>query len=224
MSVEPVPVALLEAVLREHLADPSARLTDLHAEPICGDGFSGNALYRVSIAWTSQGRAAGRGSFTWVLKRWQPGGHSERLLGVTRPLEALGWKGGILRPKALPAGVVAPIVGARLDPSGEAAWLVMDDVSAALGEYSRERPLPPAEAVARVKHVLDGLARLHAWWEHPRRQANLRRSPGLVRFERFLWCEATSYATALGRTPPAGGAPGSQVTDEFRADVQACLA
>src|SRR5262249_33095205 len=81
-----VPAAPLRAVLREHLAAPTVRLTDLHAEPIAGDGFSGSALHRVSLAWTSRGRADGRGSATWVLKRWRPGGHSERLLGVTQSL------------------------------------------------------------------------------------------------------------------------------------------
>jgi hypothetical protein len=100
----------------------------------------------------------------------------------------------------------------------------MKDVSADLGAYSREAPLPPGEAVARVKHVLDGLARLHAWWEAPRRLARLRRDAVLVPLERFLWCQAASYATVLGRTPPSGTAPGSPVTEESRADVQAFLA
>jgi thiamine kinase-like enzyme len=97
----------------------------------------------------------------------------------------------------------------------------MEDVSAALREYSRDQPLPPAEAVARLKQVLDRLARLHARWEGPRQQAKLRRCGCLVPVERFIGCQAASYATALGRTPPAGLAPGSPVTDEFRADVQA---
>jgi hypothetical protein len=79
-------------------------------------------------------------------------------------------------------------------------------------------------AVARVKHVLDGLARLHAWWERPEQQAKLRGYSGLVPVERFPWCEAASYATALGRTPSAGIAPGSPATEEFRADVHAFLA
>jgi hypothetical protein len=216
----PAPAELLQAVLREDLAIPTARITDLQVEPIPSDGFSGNRLYRARVAWAGGAVSEAR-SATWVLKRWLPGGHGERLLGVDRPLEALAWERGILRPEALPAGVVAPIVSVRLDPSGDAAWIVMEDVSAALAGYSRERPLPPTEAVARVKQVLDGLARLHAWWERPQRRANLRRYSGLVPFERFVWCEAARYAAALGRTPPAGAPPGSPVTDEFRADVHA---
>jgi hypothetical protein len=219
---ETIPAELVEALLREHLADPTARISDLQVEPILTDGYSGNLFYRARVGWAG-GVAAGAGSATRVLKRWLPGGHSEYLLGVDRPLEALAWEEGILRPEALPAGVVVPFVGARLDPSGDAAWIVMEDVSAALREYSRERPLPPADAVARVKQVLDGLARLHAWWERPRQQAKLRRYSGLVPFERFLWCQAASYATVLGRTPPAGASPGSPVTDEFHADVHAFL-
>jgi hypothetical protein len=220
---EPVPVELVQSVLREHLADPAAHLTDLQVGPLPSDGYSGNQLYRARLTWSGRANDSG-GSVTWLFKRWLPGGHSERLLGLDRPLEALAWEQGILRPGSLPPGVVAPMVGARLDPGRQAAWIVMRDVSAALGEYTRERPLPPAEAVARVKQVLDGLARLHAWWERPDQRAKLHGYTGLVPFERFLWCEAASYATALGRRPPRGAAPGSPVTDELRADLQAFLA
>jgi hypothetical protein len=120
--VETVPAGLLQAILRGPLADPTARLTDVNAEPIPRDGFSGNALHRVSLAWTGQERAATQGPTTWVLKRWRPGGASERLLGVTRPLEAIAWERGVLRPDALPQGVVVPIIGARRDPGGAAVW------------------------------------------------------------------------------------------------------
>ena len=220
---ETAPPELLQAILRKYLADPTARISDLQVEPIPTDGYSGNLFYRARVGWAGGGVAADSGSATWVLKRWLPGGHSEYLLGVDRPLEALAWEEGILRPEALPAGVVVPFVGARLDPSGDAAWIVMEDVSAALREYSRERRLPPAEAVARVKQVLERLARLHAWWERPRQRAKLRRYSGLVPFERFPRCQEAGYAIALGRTPPAGAAPGSPVTEDFRADVHAFL-
>ena len=221
LATETVPAEPLLAVLREHLAITTARITDLQVESVPSEGFSGNRLYRAHIAWAGDGWAASSGSAAWMLKRWLPGGHSERLLGVDRPLEALAWEQGILRPEALPAGVVAPIVGAWRDPSGAAAWIVMEDVSASLREYSRNQPLPPTEAVARLKQVLDRLAQLHVWWEGPKQRAKLRRCGWLVPVERFLGCEAASYATALGRTPPAAMASGSPVTDEFRADVHA---
>lgn len=220
---ETVPFELLSAVLGQHVGDPAARILDMQAEPILTDGYSGNQLYRAHIAWHA-GAVADARSATWLLKRWLPGGHSKHLLGVDRPLEAQAWEWGLLRPEAQPSSVIVPIVGARIDPSGDAAWIVMDDVSTALSAYSRNVPLPPVEAVARVKHVLDGLARLHVWWEGARQQATLRGYSGLVPIERFLWSEAASYATALGRTPPIDVAPGSPVTDEFRANVHAFLA
>lgn len=223
-AVETVPADLLQTILREHLAEPCLWISDLQVEPIASGGFSGNRLYRARVGWTGVGPAAGTASANWVLKRWLPGGHGERVMGVDRPLEVLAWQQGILRPEAMPAGVVAPIIGARLDPDGAAGWIVMEDAAAALAEYSRDRPLRPDDAVARAKQALDGFARLHARWERPRLQAMLRRCPWLVRMERFLWCEAASYASALGRPTPAGVAPGSAVTDEFRADLHAFLA
>ena len=158
-----------------------------------------------------------------MIKRWLPGGHSEALLGITQQLEALDWQHGLLQRDTLPAGVIAPIVGARLDPGETKAWLVMEDVAAALNEYSRDRPLSPAEAVVRVKQVLNHLARFHAWWERPKQQTKLRGYPWLVPVERFLWCEAPAYAAVLGRSSVGGRAQGSPVTDELRADVQAFL-
>jgi hypothetical protein len=228
VDAEPTPSEIVHTVLADQNADPSVRISrnrisEPQIEPILTDGYSGNRLYRARVAWNG-GAIGDGGSATWLLKRWQPGGHGECLLGVDRPLEALAWEQGVLRREAMPPGVVTPIIGARLDPSGDAAWIVMEDVSADLGAYSRESPLPPTEAVARVKQVLDGLARLHAWWESPHRQARLRQCAGLVPLERFVWCQAASYAAALDRTPPSGTAAGSPVTDEFRADVQAFLA
>lgn len=223
IAAEIAPRELLQDILGEHLGDPTAHISDVEMEPIVTDGYSGNRLYRARVAWTG-GTLPDVHSASWVLKRWLPGGHGKRLLGVDRPVEVLAWAAGILRPETLPAGVVIPVIDARLDPRGDAAWIVMRDVSADLRTYSRELPLAPAEAVARVKHVLDGLARLHAWWESPHQRTRLHRCSGLVPFERFVWCEAASYAAALGRTLPAGAAPGSAVTDEFRADVQAFLA
>ena len=53
-----MPTGVVEAVLREHLGDDGAALTDLVATPIPGDGFSGNRLYRVRLTWAS-GRQGG---------------------------------------------------------------------------------------------------------------------------------------------------------------------
>jgi hypothetical protein len=93
----------VEAMLRKHLADPSAHITDLEAEPIVSDGYSGNELQRLRLACTSARATGAPHTATWVLKRWLPGGHAEHLLGIRRPLEALSWQVGLIRPHALPA-------------------------------------------------------------------------------------------------------------------------
>jgi hypothetical protein len=219
-----VPTGTVEAMLREYLADPSATIIDLQSEPIVSDGYSGNELLRLRLAWTSRHATDTPRTAAWVLKRWLPGGDAEHLLGIDRPLEALSWQAGLIRPDALPAGVVTPMVAARLDPDGRAAWIAMEDVSPELARYSREAPLPSAEALARIRQILDRLARFHTWWERPDRQATLRRCPWLVSMERFLWCDAVSCATALGRAPARGIAPGRAVTDEYRANINAVLA
>ncbi len=220
---EAVPAGLVETVLQEYLADERVALTDLIATPIPGDGFSGNRLYRVRLSWAPGRQGAGPGSAAWVVKRWLPGGQGEALLGVTRPLEALAWEQGLLRREALPAGVVAPIIGAQLEAAGTSAWIVMEDVAAALDEYSRERRLSAPEALLRVKQVLDGLARLHAWWERPEQRARLRGCRWLVSAEQFLRVETPAYAAALGKASRGASTDGQTATDELRADVRAFL-
>ena len=222
-AVEEVPTDLVEAVLHAHLADEEAALTSLVANPIPGNGFSGNRLYRVHLSWASGRRGTRPASADLVVKRWLPGGHGKALLGVTRPLEALAWEQGLLRRAALPAGIVAPIIGAKLTAAGTSAWIVMEDVAAALSEYSRERPLPAPEALARVKHVLDGLARFHAWWERPEQRMRLRDCRWLVSLEQFLRVEASTYAAAFGRAERRPSAGGRAAADELRADLQAFL-
>ena len=39
--------------------------------------------------------------------------------------------------------------------------------------------------------------------------------------ERYFWCQAASVAAVLGREAPDGIPPGSELTEEFRADVEA---
>lgn len=221
LSIVDVPIDIVEAILWRHLADPSARLTDLEVEPISSDGYSGNHLFRARLAWKT---ADGPSFAAWVLKRWLPGGHSESQLGIDRPLEALGWQHGLLRPEAMPPGVVAPIVGAWPDRDERAAWIAMEDVSSALGRYSREAPLQSDEAVVCARLVLDRMARLHTHWERPEQRPILRRCSWLVPGERYLWSEAASVAAALGRTAPGGIPAGSVLTDEYRADVAAFFA
>lgn len=219
--VDPMLDGAVSAALREHLADQGAALTDLVATPIPGNGCSGNRLWRTRVCWTE--RDGRPGAANWVVKRWQAGGQGAALLGVTRPLEALAWQQGLLKPAALPAGVVAPIVGATCAPDGASAWTVMEDVGAALAEYSRERPLPPAAALTRVKQALDGLARLHAWWERPARRARPRGCDWLVSAAQFARVGEADYAAALDGAAGRPSAVKAAVAEELRADLWAFL-
>jgi hypothetical protein len=118
---------------------------------------------------------------------------------------------------------VAPLIAAQRDAAGASAWILMDDVAAALDEYSRERPWPAPEALTRVKQVLDELARLHAWWEQPERRARLQSCRWLVSVEQFLWVEAPAYAAALGKTARRASRGRRAAPDEFGANVRAFL-
>ena len=224
LGTEDVPAELVQGFLRDHLADPAARLTDLTVEPLTSEGFSGNALYRARLSWARPGGAGSGEQADWVLKRWRPGGLSEVLLGLTQPVEALAWEHGLLRPRSLPAGLIVPILGARVEAGGAEAWVAMDDVAADLSEYTRQEPRPGAEVVRLVRQILDKLALLHVWWEQPAQQARLAACSWLLPWENQLWREVGPYAAVLGR--PAAGAPawGRAVTSEFREDLHAFLA
>jgi hypothetical protein len=87
----------------------------------------------------------------------------------------------------------------------------MADVSAELAAYPR-LGLAGDRAIGRARQILARLARFHAHWERPDRQAQLRAYPWLGRPEMSLWDSARAYALALGRAParrlpPAAGGP-----------------
>jgi hypothetical protein len=146
-------------------------------------------------------------------------------LGITQPREVLAWEQGWLRPAALPAGMVVPMIGARRSPDNTEAWLAMADVSTELAAYSRLR-LSGEHVISRAQTILAQLAQFHAVWEQPERQAELQACPWLWRPEMYLWDMAPTYALALGRSPvphvpPAAG--GQPVWDELSADLEAFL-
>jgi hypothetical protein len=175
---EAVPRAVVESILRDHLAEQTATLTDLHVQPLANDGASGsNTLYRAQVAWTA-GETSSSGSTEWIIKRWEPGGRSEGALGLTQPVEALAWKHGLLSPQGLPSGIVVPFVGATIAPNGMTAWVAMTDVSEELRRWiwahpGLAHPLTAEQVLVRAKQILEGYARLHVWWEQPEEQEKL---------------------------------------------------
>jgi hypothetical protein len=86
-----------------------------------------------------------------------------------------------------------------IDPSGEAAWLAMTDVSKALREYDRAAPLAPERLLSHVKAILSALARFHAFWEQPNRQTFLGGMDWLLPLENYLWRNAAICAAILGK-------------------------
>ena len=248
-----IPLELARLLLRDHLNDSTATLTDLDAEPITTVGVSGNNFYGAQVAWKGQGKG-GAGRAGWIIKHWQPGGHNEAVLGLTRPVEALAWQYGLLpgapahnrsgfpmptdsREKSRsvlrkgtvspsdspPEGIIVPFIGVHLDPDEHEAWIVMEDIAEELGAYSRAHPLPLEEATVRVKYVLEHLARFHAYWELPRQQTKLRDAAWLLPLEDALWKDAATYAIALDEAPKGGRAKGGPVDDALRANLRTFL-
>ena len=89
---ETAPPELLQSFLGEHLADPTARISELQVEPILTGGYSGNRLYRARLAWAG-GAVAEAGTATWVLKRCCPMGTanaSSALTGARSPIATPG--------------------------------------------------------------------------------------------------------------------------------------
>jgi len=224
VTLEDIPSYVIQSILRDHLADPTATLTDLSAQPFVATSSHSrnNSHCRVQITWTN-GRATSPGSAEWIIKRWQPGGLAEAWVGVSQPQEALAWQRGLLTPQALPDGLATPFVGANINPDGTSAWVAMTDASAELAQYSGAHPLPPQAALDRVKQVLDALARFHAWWEQPQQQEKLARNPWLLSWEDKVWCNAATYAHLLGRAPAGGRGKGWPVTERRRANLIAFL-
>ena len=221
---EGVPRRVVESILRDHLADPRATLHDLSVRPfVATSSHSGNNSHcRVRVAWTTEDSDSPQ-SAEWIIKRWQPGGLAEAWVGVNQPQEALAWQHGLLGPQALPPGVTTPFVGAYIDPDGASAWVAMTDASTELAQYSSAHPLSPQVALVRVKHVLDRLARFHAWWEQPQQQRKLAENPWLLSWEDKVWCNGATYAHVLGREPAGGRGKGWPVTESRRANLQAFL-
>jgi hypothetical protein len=225
-----VPDDVLQALLREHLADPAAVITDIAGAPFPHQGTNDSTTFwRVTFNWISsnrfQGSHTGSHTSTWIIKHWKAGGLRDGALGITRTREVLVWEQGWLRDAALPAGIVVPFVSALNSADNTEAWLAMADVSTELSTYTR-LGLSGEQVISRVKAILARLAYFHVLWEQPERQAELQVCPWLAHPESFLWEMAPTYAHALGRTPSPHMPPsvsGLPVWDGLNADLDAFL-
>jgi hypothetical protein len=220
------PIDVLESLLRDHLDDETAVITDFASAPLPHLGTNDStSLFRVTLSWALATPSRGSDTAAWIVKHWKIGGVRDSTLGIAQPREVLAWELGWLRPAALPDGIVVPFVGAWRSPDNAEAWLAMADVSTELSSYLR-MGLSGDQAIGRAKYILARLAQFHAMWEQPERQAELQAHVWLRRPETYLWDLAPTYARALGRPPVAQVPPGATappVWDDLSADMEAFL-
>lgn len=196
-TIEGISVEALQTLLRKETGDQTATITAFSSAPMQHQGNGGNQFLEARIIWTG---IAGGASASWVLKHWRPGGFAGEFMGVSRPLEALAWEYGLLRPATLPDGMIIPYVGTTPDESGSSAWIVMEDVSGAFDKVRQGGST--ADKIEQARLVLDRLARWHVAWEQTDRQAILRKHSWLVGQGTRLRCGADVYAICLGQAPP----------------------
>jgi hypothetical protein len=182
-----VPIDMLETLLRSHLADPTAVIVDYVSTPLSHQGTNdSNAFFRVTLTWERPDRSLDSHTETWIVKHWQAGGARDSALGIAQPREVLAWEQGWFRPAALPDGMRVPFISAWRAPDNSAAWLAVADVSAELAAYPR-MGLSGEQVLSRAKAILARLAQLHAMWEQPARQAELRSSAWLQHPKGYPW-------------------------------------
>jgi hypothetical protein len=189
-----VPIAILEALLREQLAEQAAIITASTSTPLAHQGTNDSStFFRVTFDWTLPNPASDSHTSTWIIKHWQSGGLRDSALGIAQPREVLAWEQGWLRPPALPPGTVVPFIGAWRAPDNSEAWLAMADISTELSAYPR-MSLSGDQVLSRAQTILARLAQFHAMWERPESQAELRGKVWLQRPEGYEWEMAPSSA------------------------------
>jgi hypothetical protein len=182
-----VPLDMLEALLRNYLADQTAVIVDYASTPLSHQGTNdSNSFFRVTFTWERQDRTLDSHIATWIVKHWSAGGARDSALGISQPREVLAWEQGWLRPDALPDGIHVPFISAWRAPDNSEAWLAMADIAADLAAYSR-MGLSGEQVISRAKIILARLAQFHALWEQPARQAELQTSAWLRHPEGYPW-------------------------------------
>src|SRR5215213_7310052 len=85
-----VPIGILEAILREHLAEPAAFITACTSTPLDHQGTNDSStFFRVTFRWALPNSSLGSRTSTWIVKHWQAGGARDSALGIIQPREIL---------------------------------------------------------------------------------------------------------------------------------------
>jgi hypothetical protein len=191
-----VPMEMVQRIVRAHLGDPAAQVTDLQADPmIVGGSSSNNPFWRLQASWAGRD---GNGSANWVLKQWRRRWAAAEF-GVAAPIEALAWQHSLSRPEAMPAGWLSPFVGVEMAANGSEAWIMMENLAEEMQRFTAAQT--PDERLARTKLLLDRLARFHTHWEQPERLARVRSYSWLLPQEGRLCMFSRFHNYVLGRTP-----------------------
>src|SRR5215213_186909 len=203
-----VPIAILEAILRDHLAEQAAVITACTGTPLDHQGTNdSNAFFRVTFSWALPNTASH--TSTWIIKHWKAGGVRDSALGITQPREILAWERGWFRPAALPARMVVPFIGSWRAPDDSEAWLAMADVSTELSAYPR-MGLDGDQVLGRAQAILARLAQFHAIWEQPARQAELHASAWLRRPDGYEWEQAPADGLSANLDAFLAGRPADE--------------
>jgi len=81
-----VPIAILEALLRDHLGEQAAVITACTSTPLDHQGTNdSNKFFRVTFSWALPNSALDSRTSTWIIKHWKAGGVRDSALGITQP-------------------------------------------------------------------------------------------------------------------------------------------
>ena len=114
-----------------------------------------------------------------VIKKWTPGGLTDIDMGITpMPRESLAFEAGIFGADSMPSRIDAPFIAAMDNPESNDHWIVLRNVSDELTAF--RSPSDLTEIHRRYSAALDNLALMHATWEKPKLQAQLKKLSWLV--------------------------------------------
>lgn len=193
--------AILQEALRNYLGDRSPTLLGYEITEREHSGTSTNSEFLEAKITYQEAGATSPKSVIWLIKKWQPGETAFEELESSRPIEALAWQDGLLRPGSLPHGVTTPFISANVAENGLTGWVFMKDIADALRQYDRDRPLASPELVARVRQILSRLARFHVWGEQLAEEEALEQYDWLPSHESYLWRGTNAYKKVLARKP-----------------------
>jgi hypothetical protein len=167
--------AIEQGLCRTSLLD-KPKVVQITCEDVNFYGLSANTFAHCSASIIADGKEQ---LVDLVAKRWGPGGPTDIDMGIDPlPRESLAFAAGIFDSDSMPPRIDAPFIATLDDPESNDHWVVMRDVSPELMAFRSPSELP--EIHRRYAIALDRLALMHATWEKPDCQAQLKKLRWLV--------------------------------------------